>query len=145
MAKHLVIVESPTKAKTLRKFLGKDFIVESSVGHIRDLPASAADIPEEVKKEPWSRLGVNVEADFEPLYVISGDKKKVIQSLKAHLKNVDEPVRVYRPVLGIAEESLLLSAGQLQSSASRLATLRGVAGGGALGLSRPGTGQRPRS
>ena len=90
MTKRLVIVESPTKAKTLRKFLGKDFLVESSVGHIRDLPASAAEIPEEVKKEPWSRLGVNIEEDFEPLYVVSPEKKKVIADLKKKLKQADE-------------------------------------------------------
>ena len=61
MSKRLVIVESPTKAKTLRKFLGPEFIIESSVGHVRDLPASADEIPESVKKEPWARLGVNIE------------------------------------------------------------------------------------
>ena len=87
---NLVIVESPTKAKTLRRFLGPDYIVESSVGHVRDLPASAAEIPEELKKEPWARLGVNVDEDFEPLYVINPDKKKIIRELKAHLKKVDQ-------------------------------------------------------
>ncbi len=90
MTKRLVIVESPTKAKTLAKFLGKDFVVESSVGHIRDLPASAAEIPESVKGEPWARLGVNIEADFAPLYVVHSDKKKVISDLKKKLKGVDE-------------------------------------------------------
>ncbi|MEE8143318.1 MAG: type I DNA topoisomerase, partial [Planctomycetota bacterium] len=90
MPKSLVIVESPTKAKTLKKFLGPDYIVESSVGHIRDLPASAAEIPEKMKKQPWARLGVNVEQDFEPFYVISNDKKKVIKELKARLKNAKE-------------------------------------------------------
>ncbi|MHC4955490.1 MAG: type I DNA topoisomerase [Planctomycetota bacterium] len=90
MTKRLVIVESPTKAKTLKKFLGPDYIVESSVGHIRDLPTSAADIPEKLKKEKWTRLGVNIEADFEPLYVVHPDKKKKIKELKALLKGVDE-------------------------------------------------------
>ncbi|MHC4941035.1 MAG: type I DNA topoisomerase [Planctomycetota bacterium] len=90
MTKRLVIVESPTKAKTLKKFLGSDYVVESSVGHVRDLPQSAADIPEKLKKEKWSRLGVNVEEDFAPLYVVSSDKKKKIRELKALLKEVDE-------------------------------------------------------
>ncbi|MCI0651720.1 MAG: type I DNA topoisomerase [Planctomycetes bacterium] len=90
MKKRLVIVESPTKAKTLRRFLGKDFIVESSIGHVRDLPASAAEIPEEVKGEPWARLGVNVEEEFEPLYVVSPEKRKVIAGLKARLKEAGE-------------------------------------------------------
>lgn len=89
MAKTLVIVESPTKAKTLRKFLGKDFIVESSVGHIRDLPANAAEIPAKYKKEAWSRLGVDVENDFQPLYIVQPEKKKKIAELKATLKDVD--------------------------------------------------------
>ena len=93
MTKRLVIVESPTKAKTLRKFLGKDFVVESSVGHIRDLPASAAEIPADVKDEEWSRLGVNVEEDFAPLYVVTEGKKKVIKELRSKLKEVDELLR----------------------------------------------------
>jgi len=90
MTKRLVIVESPTKARTLKRFLGKGYFVESSVGHIRDLPANAAEIPEKVKKEPWSRLGVNVDADFDPIYVIQPEKKKVIRELKARLKEVGE-------------------------------------------------------
>ncbi|MGE3165624.1 MAG: type I DNA topoisomerase [Planctomycetota bacterium] len=85
----LVIVESPTKAKTLRRFLGKEYVVESSVGHIRDLPASAAEIPDEFRKEPWARLGINVDEDFAPLYVVSDDKTKVIRDLRARLKEVD--------------------------------------------------------
>ncbi len=89
MVKSLVIVESPTKAKTLRKFLGPDFIVESSVGHVRDLPANAAEVPAKYKGEKWSRLGVNVESDFEPLYIVRPEKKKKIAELKAHLKEVD--------------------------------------------------------
>ena len=67
MAKALVIVESPAKAKTIGKYLGKDFIVESSIGHIRDLPSSADQIPEQYKKKPWSRTGVDVENGFTPL------------------------------------------------------------------------------
>jgi DNA topoisomerase-1 len=90
MARTLVIVESPTKAKTLGKFLGKDYIVESSVGHVRDLPASASDIPDAVKKEKkWATLGVDVENDFEPLYLVSPEKKKVVAALKRQLKGCD--------------------------------------------------------
>ena len=90
MGKALVIVESPTKAKTLRRFLGSDYIVESSVGHIRDLPASASEIPPSLKKHKWTRTGVNVEDDFKPLYVIHPDKKKVIAELQKKLKQADE-------------------------------------------------------
>jgi DNA topoisomerase-1 len=70
MPKSLVIVESPTKARTIAAFLGSDATVESSMGHIRDLPRSAADIPAKVKGEDWARLGVDVDHDFEPLYVV---------------------------------------------------------------------------
>ena len=85
----LVIVESPTKARTIGRFLGKDFVVKASNGHIRDLPNSASEIPAKLRKEPWARLGVNVEKDFEPLYVISPDKKDNVKELKAALKEVD--------------------------------------------------------
>ncbi|MFN7727856.1 MAG: type I DNA topoisomerase [Bdellovibrio sp.] len=88
--KKLVIVESPTKAKTIRKFLGKDFIVESCMGHIRDLPQSAKDIPEKVKKEPWANLGVNTEKNFAPLYCIPKDKLKVVKLLKEKLAEASE-------------------------------------------------------
>lgn len=86
---HLVIVESPTKAKTIRKFLPKNFIVEASIGHVRDLPQSAADIPKNVKEQEWTKIGVNVEQDFAPLYVVPKGKTKVINELKAKLKNAD--------------------------------------------------------
>src|SRR5262249_50516890 len=88
--KGLVIVESPAKARKINSFLGRDFKVLASMGHVRDLPARAADIPPEVKKEPWSTLGVNVAAGFDPLYVIPKEKKKVISELKAALKEADE-------------------------------------------------------
>ncbi len=88
--KKLVIVESPAKAKTIAGYLGPDFVVESSVGHIRDLPNNAAEIPAKYKDEPWSRLGVDVEHDFKPLYVVDSRKKKVVSDLKAKLKNADE-------------------------------------------------------
>ena len=86
----LVIVESPTKAKTIRKFLGSNYIVESCMGHVRDLPQSAKDIPEKVKKEKWAQLGVNVDKNFEPLYCIPKDKIKVIKNLKEKLLEADE-------------------------------------------------------
>jgi DNA topoisomerase-1 len=84
---YLVVVESPTKAKTIRKFLPKNYIVEASMGHVRDLPQSAADIPQKLKKEEWTKLGVNVEKDFEPLYIIPKGKSKIIQDLKRKCEN----------------------------------------------------------
>ena len=86
----LVIVESPTKAKTIRKFLGNGYIVESCMGHVRDLPQSAKDIPEKVKKEKWAQLGVNVDEHFAPLYCIPKDKFKVIKNLREKLAEADE-------------------------------------------------------
>jgi DNA topoisomerase-1 len=86
----LVVVESPTKAKTIRKFLGKDFIVESCMGHVRDLPKSAKDIPEKVKKEKWAQLGVNVEKNFEPIYCVPKDKEKVVKNLKQKMEEASE-------------------------------------------------------
>jgi len=88
----LVIVESPTKAKTIRNYLPSDYKVEASMGHVRDLPRSASEIPAKVKGEKWAQLGVNTQADFEPLYVIPSDKKKVVKALKDALKDVDELV-----------------------------------------------------
>jgi DNA topoisomerase-1 len=90
MPKRLVIVESPAKARTISGYLGPDFVVESSVGHIRDLPDSAAEIPEKYKGESWARLGVDVEHGFEPLYVVDPDKKKTVAQLKKQLANADE-------------------------------------------------------
>jgi len=87
MAKPLVIVESPAKAKTISKFLGKDWVVEASIGHVRDLPGSAAEIPAAVKGEAWARLGVNVDDGYEPLYVVPPEKKAKIRELKAKLKD----------------------------------------------------------
>jgi DNA topoisomerase I len=89
MGKQLVIVESPTKAKTIGKFLGKDFDVVASYGHVRDLPQSATEIPTKVKKEKWARIGVNVDSNFEPLYVIPGDKKKRVQELEKLLVDAE--------------------------------------------------------
>jgi len=86
----LVIVESPSKAKTISGFLGSGYIVESSVGHIRDLPRGAADVPAKYKGEPWARLGVNTENGFEPLYVISPEKRAQVAKLKSLLAGADE-------------------------------------------------------
>src|SRR6478735_2130247 len=88
--KRLVIVESPAKAKTIAGYLGSDYIVESSIGHIRDLPNNASEIPAKDKDKDWARLGVNVNEGFEPLYVVDSRKKKVVADLKAKLKNADE-------------------------------------------------------
>jgi DNA topoisomerase-1 len=88
--RRLVIVESPTKARKIAGYLGSDYIVESSRGHIRDLPRNAADVPAKYKSESWARLGVNVEDNFEPLYIVSPDKKGTVTELKGLLKDVDE-------------------------------------------------------
>jgi DNA topoisomerase I len=88
--RRLVIVESPTKARKIAGYLGSNYIVESSRGHIRDLPRNAADVPAKYKSEPWARLGVNVEDNFEPLYIISPEKKSTVAELKDLLKDVDE-------------------------------------------------------
>lgn len=90
MGKSLVIVESPTKAKTIRKFLPKDYKVVASMGHVRDLPQSAADIPAAYKDKDWSKLGVNIHNGFSPLYVVPKAKKKVIKELKSEIKDADE-------------------------------------------------------
>jgi len=89
MGKRLVIVESPAKARTIAGFLGKDFAVESSIGHIRDLPDRASDVPE-VQRKRFGALGVDVDKGFEPYYVVDAKKKKVVAELKKHLKNADE-------------------------------------------------------
>ena len=89
--KRLVVVESPTKARTIRNFLPRgEYQIEASMGHVRDLPASASEIPKSLKKESWSNLGVNVEDDFEPIYVVASKKKKVVSQLKEALKDADE-------------------------------------------------------
>ena len=90
MSKKLVIVESPAKARKIGAFLGDGYVVEASVGHIRDLPQRAADIPAEYKKVAWAKEGVNIEDDFAPLYVINPDKKAKVNELKALMKDADE-------------------------------------------------------
>ena len=86
----LVIVESPAKAKTIGGYLGAGYVVEASIGHIRDLPRNAADVPAKYKGEPWARLGVDTDHDFEPLYVISPDRKQQVSKLKTLIKDADE-------------------------------------------------------
>ncbi|MBW7915062.1 MAG: type I DNA topoisomerase [Trueperaceae bacterium] len=88
--KRLVIVESPTKARTIKRFLPADYQVEASMGHVRDLPSSAAEIPDKYKGSEWARLGVNVDAGFEPLYVVSPKKKAVVKNLQSALAQAGE-------------------------------------------------------
>ena len=90
MGSPLVIVESPAKARTIARYLGDDYVVESSIGHIRDLPRNAADVPKEYKGQAWARLGVDTDNHFKPLYVVSPDKKDHVRHLKAALKDADE-------------------------------------------------------
>lgn len=86
----LVIVESPTKARTIRNYLPRDYRVEASMGHVRDLPASADEVPPTYKDKNWANLGVNVDQNFEPLYVVPKNKKKVVKELQEALKAADE-------------------------------------------------------
>ncbi|GAO06924.1 putative DNA topoisomerase I [Streptomyces lydicamycinicus] len=88
--RRLVIVESPAKAKTIKGYLGPGYVVEASVGHIRDLPNGAAEVPAKYKGEPWARLGVNVDAEFQPIYVVNSDKKDQVKKLKELLAESDE-------------------------------------------------------
>jgi len=88
--RRLVVVESPAKARTIAGYLGRNYVVESSIGHIRDLPRSAADVPASHKGQPWARLGVDVDHGFAPLYVVSPDKKSQVAKLKALLKEAEE-------------------------------------------------------
>ena len=85
-----MIVESPTKATKIASFLGDGYIVQSSRGHVRDLPTGAAEVPAKYKGEKWARTGVNVDNDFEPLYVVNPDKRQTLRSLKDALSNADE-------------------------------------------------------
>jgi DNA topoisomerase I len=88
--KSLVIVESPAKARTIGKFLGKNFTVEASIGHIRDLPQGSKEVPEEFKKESWSYLGVNVDDRFTPIYIVPAGKKQQVAKLRAALKDAKD-------------------------------------------------------
>jgi DNA topoisomerase-1 len=86
----LVIVESPAKAKTIAKILGEGYDVQASVGHVRDLPERADDVPDEFKKQKWAKLGVNVEQGFAPLYIVPADKKRHVDNLKRAARGVQE-------------------------------------------------------
>jgi DNA topoisomerase-1 len=97
MPKPLVIVESPAKARTLARFLGPDYRVEASYGHVRDLPESAADVPKEIKGKSWGRLGVDTDGKFTPYYVIPADKRKYVTALKAALKDASEVILATDP------------------------------------------------
>src|SRR6188474_1685610 len=88
--KSLVIVESPAKARTISKFLGSNYTVEASIGHIRDLPQGAKEMPKEFKGEKWAYLGVNVNDNFTPVYIVPADKKTQVSKLKELLKNSSE-------------------------------------------------------
>jgi len=88
--KSLVIVESPAKARTISKFLGRNFVVEASIGHIRDLPENAGAVPKEYKGQPWARLGVNVAEGFKPIYVIPAKKAEQVRKLKKLLREASE-------------------------------------------------------
>ncbi|HCI72671.1 MAG TPA: DNA topoisomerase I, partial [Balneola sp.] len=88
--KSLVIVESPTKTKTISKYLPKGYDVDSSMGHIRDLPSSEKLIPAKYKKESWATLGINPDDRYFAIYVTPPDKKKIVKRLKDKLKDVDE-------------------------------------------------------
>ena len=90
MRKVLVIVESPAKARTIERILKDGYDVRASYGHVRDLPESADEIPDEIRKKKWGRLGVDTDGDFTPYYVIPNDKRKYVQALKTALKGASE-------------------------------------------------------
>ena len=88
--KSLVIVESPAKARTIGGFLGRDFVIEASIGHVRDLPQGAKQIPAEYKKEEWAYLGVNVNEDFNPIYIVPPGKTEQVRKLRHLVKDAKE-------------------------------------------------------
>jgi DNA topoisomerase-1 len=97
MPKPLVIVESPAKARTLSRFLGKEYRIEASYGHIRDLPDSASEVPKDIKEKSWGRMGVDTDGDFTPHYVVPADKKKHVQALKDAMKDASEVILATDP------------------------------------------------
>ncbi|MCZ6544813.1 MAG: toprim domain-containing protein, partial [Chloroflexi bacterium] len=86
----LVIVESPAKAETIGRFLGDDYVVDASYGHLRDLPGNAQERPDAIKGESWAELGVNVDANFEPVYIVPAEKREHVARLKRELKKADK-------------------------------------------------------
>ncbi|MDE0652664.1 MAG: toprim domain-containing protein, partial [bacterium] len=88
--KRVVIVESPTKAGTIARFLDDSYTVESSRGHIRDLPTKASEIPKAYQAESWARLGIDVDNDFKPLYVLNSAKRDAVRELKKLVATADE-------------------------------------------------------
>ena len=88
--RHLVIVESPAKAETIARFLGDDYVVDASYGHVRDLPSTAEERPDSIKGQPWAELGVNVEEDFAPVYIVPADKRPHVKRLQQILKGADK-------------------------------------------------------
>src|SRR5215510_3723014 len=97
MPKTLVIVESPAKARTIERFLKSGYEVLASYGHVRDLPESATDVPDEIRKKKWGRIGVDTEGDFKPYYVVPTDKRKHVQALKSALKDASQVVLATDP------------------------------------------------
>jgi DNA topoisomerase-1 len=97
MARPLIIVESPAKARTLTRYLGSQYRVEASYGHVRDLPESAAEVPAQIKGETWGRLGVDTDGDFTPYYVVPADKRKYVAALKAAVKDASEVILATDP------------------------------------------------
>ena len=87
---NIVVVESPAKARTLSRFLGNRYRVEASLGHVRDLPERANEVPEAIKDKAWGRMAVDVDGDFTPYYVVPNDKKKHITALRAAMKELAE-------------------------------------------------------
>ncbi len=90
MGKPLVIVESPAKARTIARFLGDDYVVESSIGHIRDLPSGMADMPANLKDRKWEIVGVDTENHFKPVYIVSPGRKEHVRELRALVAEADE-------------------------------------------------------
>jgi DNA topoisomerase-1 len=88
-ARYLVIVESPAKATTISRFLGDEYRVEASYGHVRDLPQNAKEIPAAVRGKAWARMGVNLDEGFAPVYVVPADKKHHVKRLKDAMKDAD--------------------------------------------------------
>src|SRR5436305_1217595 len=117
MPKPLVIVESPAKARTISRFLGGDFVVESSIGHVRDLPRNAAEVPASHKGEAWARLGVDIEHDFKPLYVVNSEKRSQVAKRKrlATGRDFDESGR-----MAADAEAVVLDEGGASGLAERL-------------------------